>query len=399
MKKVRNCKGKIGAGIAAVVLSGCLFSQNPMDVYAAGGLDMSTDYPGITVKAGESVSFDLDFSTAKGENCDAALSIVSIPEEWEGYFQGNNGQISKVHVDGDAVDGGQDLATFKLSLPDEAKEGTYHVVLKADGGDGNTDTLDLEIAVNEKVTGQGTFTSEYPEQQGATGTSFSFDMTIANNRAAEQSYSLSAEAESGWSVSFTPSGESTQVASMTVDAGSSQDLTIDIVPPENIEKGEYTIPCTAASATETLTTELKVIITGTYDVKLSTKSENLNVDAYANTEKAITLTVTNEGNVDLENLELTSSAPSNWEVRFEESTIETLEAGGSKEVTAYIKPDSDALTGDYMATISISNDETSSDVELRVSVKTHTVWGVFAVAVIIALLAGLNFIFKKYGRR
>ena len=220
-----------------------------------------------------------------------------------------------------------------------------------------------------------------------------------NNRGTEQTYSLAAEAESGWQVSFTPSGESTHVASITVEPGSSQGLTVDVTPPETIKEGEYTIPCTAISANETLSAELKVTITGSYEVQLSTPTGNLSLNAYANQEKAVTLSVINNGNVDLSNLNLTSSAPTDWEVRFDESTIELLEAGATKEVTTYVKPSSDAITGDYVTSITVSNDETTSTAEFRISVKTQTLWGIVAIAIIAALLAGLGFLFKKYGRR
>ncbi|MEI3139130.1 MAG: NEW3 domain-containing protein [Lachnospiraceae bacterium] len=70
-------------------------------------------------------------------------------------------------------------------------------------------------------------------------------------------------------------------------------------------------------------------------MEVSTPSGNLSVDAYANAKKAVTLSITNTGNVDLTNLNLTSSAASNWDVSFDESTIDLLEAGATKEVTAY----------------------------------------------------------------
>ena len=109
--------------------------------------------------------------------------------------------------------------------------------------------------------------------------------------------------------------------------------------------------------------------------------------------------MTNNGNVDLTNLNLTSSAPSDWEVRFDESTIDLLEAGGTKEITAYVTPDKDAMTGDYVTSITVSNNETTDTAQFRVSVKTKTTWGVVAVAAIVALIAILAGIFKKYGRR
>ena len=96
---------------------------------------------------------------------------------------------------------------------------------------------------------------------------------------------------------------------------------------------------------------------------------------------------------------MTSTAPTNWDVSFSESTIDTLEAGATKEVTAYIKPAQDVVTGDYVTDITIKNDSASSMAEFRVSVKTQTTWGIVAVAIIVVLVAVLAGIFKKFGRR
>lgn len=403
MKKCVSGFGRrIGAGTAAAFMAAVMSVPAPVFAAGASGIDMSTDYPGITVKAGETVSFPLDFSSLDGEGHDIALKAESLPENWTGYFRGGNNQVTKVHVDGTSdteTASGEGLANFSLTIPEGTDEGVYTVELQADGGTGNKDTLELEVTVSQEDAGESSFTSEYPEQQGTTGTTFSFDTTIVNNRSTNQSYSLSAQAPQGWQVTFTPSGEAANVASLSVDTGKSQGLTVTVVPPANVEKGEYTIPCTAVSANDTLKEELKVSITGTYGVLLSTPDGRLSLDAYENKESAVTLSITNNGNVDLKNLNLTSSAPTNWEVRFEESTIDTLEAGATKEITAYVKPCENAITGDYVTSIRISNSEVSSNADFRISVKTSTTWGLAAIAVIVVLVFGLGFIFKKYGRR
>ena len=166
-----------------------------------------------------------------------------------------------------------------------------------------------------------------------------------------------------------------------------------------MEKGDYTIPISAISAEDSLSQDLSVSITGSYSVSLSTPDGRLSLDAYADKQTSVTLSITNNGNVDLTNLNLTSTAPTNWDVSFSESTIDTLEAGATKEVTAYIKPAQDVITGDYVTDITIKNDSASSMAEFRVSVKTPTTWGIVAVAIIVVLVAVLAGIFKKFGRR
>lgn len=399
MKGMKNLLKKLG-GAAATAIALSVFSLSGVTYsYAAEGIDMSTDYPGIMAKAGDSVSFELDFSILTGDSYDVDLSVESIPEGWTGNFNGSDGEITRVHVDRTAAASDTSLVTFSLSVPEDAQVGTYEVELLADAGGDYSDALTLEVTLTEQENGQGNFSAEYDSQEGSTGTSFSFDTTLNNNRSSEQSYNLSADAPDGWQVSFNASDDSTQIASVTVDSGSSQSMTVNITPPENVEMGEYTIPVTAVSASETLELDLTVEITGTYDVTLSTPTGNLSLDAYANAEKSVTLQVTNNGNVALQNLTFSSDLPTDWEVSFDQSEIETLEAGQSVEVTAYITPDQDAITGDYIATLSISNDEVSSEAQFRVSVKTRTVWGIFAVVIIVALVGVLGFVIKKYGRR
>ncbi len=379
------------AALALVVLATVL----PLSAQAAGGLELYTSYPGISVKAGESQSISMYVSNDSGSAVETSLSILSMPEGWEGYFSGNGSQISRVHVQ----DGEEVSVTFQLQIPDDAEEGTYTVQLQAVSDTGLTDTVDLVFDIQEVQYSQGSLETEYAEQEGSSGTSFSFNTTLINNSAAAQSYSLSAEAPSGWQVSFQPSGESTNVASIEVESSSSQGLTVSVTPPTNVEAGEYTIPISAISANDSLSTELKVTITETYSLTLSTPNQLLSFDAYVNKESDVTLTVTNNSNVDLQNITLSSSAPSGWTVSFETSSIDTLEAGATQEITAHVTPGDSAISGDYVCTFTASSSETSSTAEFRVSVKTQTIWGIVAILIILALIGGVSAVFKKYGRR
>ncbi|MGN0644751.1 COG1470 family protein [Gemmiger sp.] len=372
--------------LAVVALTAALI----LPTRAEGGIVLSTKYPGITAKAGDTVSFDLDIANASGAGSIVELSVASMPSGWEGYFEGGGSEISRVYVKNGDSSG---VVSFHLTIPAETTQGTYEVILQ--GGS----TLTLTLDVSEEELGSSALTTQYAEQEGASGTEFTFSTTVQNNTPNEQSYSFSSNAPTGWTVSFKPSGESTQVAAVTVGARSSQAMSVTVTPPDDVAAGDYTVDISAISATETLTDTLTVTITGTYELELTTPSGRLSFDATANKKSSVTLSITNNGNVDLQNVNLTSSAPTDWVVEFSESEIPVLEAGATHEVTAYVTPAKDAMTGDYELTLTAKNSETKDSATFRVSVKTETIWGVVGVLLIVAAFGGLAWVFRKYGRR
>lgn len=377
--------------VMAAVLYLCLAA---LPVRAAEGFDFYTDNPGIHVTAGDSVSFSLHLAGSNAAGSDVSLSVVSMPEGFTGFFKSGSYEVSKVHAGGDGED---TIATFQTTVPTDVADGVYEIVLRAVSEAGVQDDLTITLTVSGLESGESNFHVEYPDQEGVTGTSFSYSTTIANNTLNTQNYNFSSNAPAGWTVAFT--SNSTQVSSLEVESGSSASVTITVTPPEKAEAGDYTIDCAATSAKEQLSTALNVKILGTYDMELSTTDGRLSFDAFANKESDVTLKLTNSGNITLENISLTASAPSGWEVTFDTSVIDTLEAGASKEVVAHVTPGKDSLTGDYVTIMNASCDNQSAQAQFRVTVKTQTGWGIFAVIIIIAVAGGLYVIMKKYGRR
>lgn len=382
-----------GFAIAAMLLFLCVFP-----VYADETLKLSTEYPGISVKPGDNLNIPIEISNFSGSGMKADVSISALPENWEGYLQGGSYQVNQIFAG--AGENAAEL-TFHLTVPKELEQGTYTASVRAAAENGASDSLEIRFLVNEEKAGKGSFTSEYPEQEGASGTDFSFSTTLINNGLKPQSYSLSSNAPAGWDIGFTPSGESARVASVEVESGVSQGITVAVVPPETVEAGEYTVSLSAVSAEETLNLELTVVITGTYGVAVTTPDGRLSFDAHANQASDVTLQIRNTGNVDLENLSLNSTAPSGWTVTYEgeKNIIESLPAGTTTEVIAHVKPSSDAITGDYVTSFQVSGGQVSDSVEFRVSVKTSTMWGIVAVLLILGTAGALGYVLKKYGRR
>ncbi len=363
-----------------------------------GQIVFSTDYPGVSVAPGDNATFSLYLTNGTDTESDVALTAEDLPDGWTGYFRGSDSVVSSVHLSAAQSKDNSPTLTYNLTIPDDAKEGTYPITLSAQGDGVDTEAV-LSVTITKEETGESAFSAKYAEQQGASDTSFSFDTTLTNSSASSASYNLSSDAPEGWTVSFTPSGASSAVTSLPIDAGSTQNITVAIDPADTVTKGDYTINLTAKSATEELTLPLTVSITGTYGLTLSTPTGNLNASAYAGEEKKVSMTLTNSGNIDLTGINLSGTGSTDWEVSFDQPTVDSLKAGESVDVTAVIKPAENAIIGDYVTQVSASNDAVKSDVSLRISVKNHTTWGIVSVAVIAALLVCLGAIIHKFGRR
>ena len=395
-KSIRTLSSMAALALALTLLASCAMAESLDTAPAAEPyIELSTQYPALTVKAGDSLTFDLDLDNYSGVSQDITLSVAEIPEGWEGTFSAGSNQVSVVHVKNQATNS---EVSFAVDVPLETADGEYIIRLAAQGED-FADEMEIALTVSAEEIGESSFTAEYPSQEGDATTDFTFSATLINNTLSTQNYSFTSNAPSGWQVSFQPSGESTSVAALDVEARTTQAMDISVTPPENVEAGTYEIPVTATSVNESMPITLSVTITGSYGLTLSTPSGRLSLDAYANQESAVQLSLTNTGNSDLTNVNLTSSAPTGWTVRFANETIDIIEAGATVETTMYITPGEDAMSGDYATTVTARNSDANDSVDFRITVKTETIWGLTGIGVIVVLAVVIGIVMRKYGRR
>ena len=407
-KAVRSVCGLLAAGllVAAVMPMHAAADEEeaqPQQITEAeaGKVTFSTDYPGVTIKPGGTSTFTLYITNTGSEETTVELSAEDLPEGWEGSFKGSSNEVSMVHVGACQKKEDSPSLSYSLTVPEDTKEDIYTISLNAKGGDVDESlALTVKVDAEEKKIGAGEFSTDYAQQEGDSGTKFSYTTTLTNNSGENMTYSLSAEgAPEGWTVTFTPSDTTTATSSVPVDAGASSTIKAAIVPAQNVTAGEYPITLVAACAGETLELPVTVKITGTYSLTATTPTGNLSTSAYAGETKDVALSIQNTGNIDLTAVSLKAQASTDWEITFDQDTINEIPAGGSAEVTAHITPAKDAILGDYVTIITASNDAVSSDCALRISVQNHTSWGIAAVAVIAVLVLGLVLIIRRFGRR
>ena len=407
-KAVRSVCGLLAAGLLAAAVMPMHAAADEEEAQPqqiteaeAGKVTFSTDYPGVTIKPGGTSTFTLYITNTGSEETTVELSAEDLPEGWEGSFKGSSNEVSMVHVGAYQKKEDSPSLSYSLTVPEDTKEDIYTISLNAKGGDVDESlALTVKVDAEEKKIGAGEFSTDYAQQEGDSGTKFSYTTTLTNNSGENMTYSLSAEgAPEGWTVTFTPSDTTTATSSVPVDAGASSTIKAAIVPAQNVTAGEYPITLVAACAGETLELPVTVKITGTYSLTATTPTGNLSTSAYAGETKDVALSIQNTGNIDLTAVSLKAQASTDWEITFDQDTINEIPAGGSAEVTAHITPAKDAILGDYVTIITASNDAVSSDCALRISVQNHTSWGIAAVAVIAVLVLGLLLIIRRFGRR
>jgi uncharacterized membrane protein len=407
-KAVRSVCGLLAAGLLAAAVMPMHAAADEEEAQPqqiteaeAGKVTFSTDYPGVTIKPGGTSTFTLYITNTGSEETTVELSAEDLPEGWEGSFKGSSNEVSMVHVGAYQKKEDSPSLSYSLTVPEDTKEDIYTISLNAKGGDVDESlALTVKVDAEEKKIGAGEFSTDYAQQEGDSGTKFSYTTTLTNNSGENMTYSLSAEgAPEGWTVTFTPSDTTTATSSVPVDAGASSTIKAAIVPAQNVTAGEYPITLVAACAGETLELPVTVKITGTYSLTATTPTGNLSTSAYAGETKDVALSIQNTGNIDLTAVSLKAQASTDWEITFDQDTINEIPAGGSAEVTAHITPAKDAILGDYVTIITASNDAVSSDCALRISVQNHTSWGIAAVAVIAVLVLGLVLIIRRFGRR
>ena len=371
-----------------------------MENRETSGITISTDYPGITMKPGSTSTFQLYVTNAGEQEAAASLVAEDLPEGWQGVFKGGSNEVSMIHIAPMQTKEDSPSLSYSLTIPEDTPEDLYTITLSAQGEDVNAELpLQINVDAEEKHIGAGDFTTDYTDQEGTSGTKFSYSTTLTNNSDEDQTYSLTAEGlPEGWNVTFTPSGAGA-TSSVPVAAGGNVALTVAVVPAQNVMAGEYPITLTAVSAKETLELPVNIKITGSYGLRATTPTGNLSAKAYAGETQDVVLTLQNTGNIDLTAVSLSAQASTDWEVTFDQDVIDAIPAGESADVTAHIKPAKDAILGDYVTVITASNDAVSSECDLRISVQNHTSWGIVAVGIIVVLVLGLFAIIRKFGRR
>lgn len=365
-------------------------AQEETTTTVVDSLGISTPYPSVAVEAGDQATFDLD--VVAPDPTPVRLEVTSLPDGWTGVFRGGGFEIDGVTAGPAAPE-----VSLDVGVPVDAADGTYDIGVEASGG-GSSVGLALQVRVSAQAGGEVTLTPDFPGLRVPTGETASFSVELRNDTPGDLEFELSSSGPAGWEVTAEPTSEP-QATTIQVEAGSTAQVTVAATAPPGVESGQYQISVQASSPETQVQADMIVEIVGSFSLDLSTTDQRLSTDVSADGPSEIPLVVTNTGTAPITNVELSATAPTNWEIGFAEQVVPQLAAGESVTVVASVTPSDQAIAGDYVITFRADSDEANSTVDIRTTVNPSALWGFVGVALIVLTFVGLAWVFRRFGRR
>jgi uncharacterized membrane protein len=379
------------AAVAVVFAATAQAQDSPKDVK---GLYLTSDYPAVTVRPGETSTVSLQLRNYDVAPERLTLSVSGVPAGWTATFMGGGQPIGAVMP---ATDSSVSLE-LRLDVPKSAPNGTQHLMITATGG---TTPLQLPIDVTlaKDLPAKLSLNAELPELRGTSKSSFEYTLSIKNDSGKKLTVSLAAQAPHDFDTSFTEEYGTQEVNAVPIDAGQSKNVKLKVTPPNTAAAGTYKVTARVSAEDTSATADLGLDITGQPKLDLSGREGLVSTRASAGAQTTVPVVITNTGTAPAEDVELSGSAPSGWKVTFNPASVDRIAPNENKEVQALITPTDKAIAGDYVTTITASARGESASTDFRVTVTTSTMWGIAGVGIIgVALLVMVGAV-ARFGRR
>ncbi len=359
------------------------------------GLFLTTKYPAMTARAGETVTLDLSVRNFKLAPQLLNLSVPEIASGWKATILGGGQKVGSVEVAPDS----EERLQLRLEPPAGIAHGDYQFTVEAKNPQ-HDEKLAVTITIAEEVPAKLKLSTNFPALRGTATTSFKYKMTVNNDSGRDATVNLSADAPKNFQVNFTEAYGSQQITSIPIEAGKSKDVEAALTIPRDTQAGDYKL--TLHAKTEAASADLPVSLTIIGQPRLAVSGEGgrLSGEAYAGQGSQLTIVLRNDGSEAARDIELSATTPEGWKSSFDPKQLPQLPAGKTQDVKVTLTPSERAIAGDYQTTIRAGAvGGLSESANFRVTVLTSTLWGAVAIGIIAVALLVVVFAVARFGRR
>jgi uncharacterized membrane protein len=359
------------------------------------GVFLTTRYPSLTVKAGETTTIDLAIHNYKLPPQQMSLSVPEAASGWKATVLGGGQPIAAIEVPPDS----EETLQLRLEPPAGVGQGDYHFTVAAKGASQEL-KLPVTVTVGQEVPAKLKMTTNFPDLRGTATTSFKYRVTVTNDSGRNATINMTADAPKNFQVTFAEAYGSQQLTSIPIEAGKSKDLDASVSLPRETAAGDYKLAIHAKTEQASADLPVSLTIIGQPRLAVSGEGGRLSGDAYAGQEGQLTVVLRNDGSEAAREVELSATAPEGWKTAFEPKTVPEVAAGKTHDVKLTMTPSSRAIAGDYQMTVRASaTGGISESANFRITVLTSTLWGAIGIAIIAVALLVVVFAVARFGRR
>ncbi|MBI2089171.1 MAG: hypothetical protein HYT78_10570 [Deltaproteobacteria bacterium] len=403
----RRLGGLLGVFLVLVLASGSSLnaaekaeqknSATPKDSF-----NLILPYTDVTVGQGQDVTMDAEVVNRTKNPVQVDLTLDAIPQGWEVGFHSRypSYPVRSVMVQSEK----STTVEFKAKVPEKTKPGNYEVKVTAKDERGTTTQVErvaFRVTSKKVETGGLKLTSQYPVLTTPTGQTLKFTVDLKNETNKPLTATLVAQAPEAWSVRFKPQYGDTVISSIALKENATETLSVEIDSPVRAQTGEHPVTVRARAGAFEASTNLKVTLKGSPDLRIGTRAETLNTSLTAGKRTPVDIIVGNAGTAPVRNLSfIASKKPEKWAVEFKPDKIDVINPGEVREVKIEILAPARSIAGDYLISFTPNSpDAAAKSVEFRVTVSTPTFWGWLGAAIVAAVVLGLGVVFVRLGRR
>ena len=359
------------------------------------GLYLTTRYPALTVRAGETTTIDLSLRNFNLPPQQLALWVPQVASGWKATILGGGQPIESAFVAPDS----EEKLQLRLEPPSGTGPGNYQFLVEAQGT-GTTLKLPITVTIGQELPAKLKLTTNFPALRGTATTSFKFKVSVANDSGRDATINFSADAPKNFQVTFTEAYGTQQLTSIPIEAGKSKDIEAAVALPRDTPAADYKLVLHAKSEAASADLNLAITIIGQARLALAGEGGRLSGEAYAGQDSQLTVVAKNDGSEAARDVEFSATAPEGWKTSFDPKELPELGAGKSQSIKVSLTPSSRAIAGDYQTTIRANSaGGLSESANFLITVLTSTVWGAVGIGVIAAALLVVVFSVARFGRR
>jgi len=370
-------------------------AANAADQPAIAGLFVTTKYPALTVRAGETTTIDLSVRNFRLPPQLLTLAVPQIANGWKASILGGGQPVAAVEVAPDS----EERLQLRLEPPAGIGHGDYRFIVQAKNAQYD-DKLPITVTIGEEVPAKLKLTTNFPALRGTATTSFKYKVSATNDSGRDATINFSGDAPKNFQMGFTEAYGSQQLTSIPIEAGKSKDVEAALTIPRDTPAGDYKLVLHAKTEAASADLPVSLTIVGQPRLAISGEGGRLSGEAYAGQSSQLTVILRNDGSEAARDIELNATTPEGWKSSFDPKQVPQVAPGTTQDVKVTLTPSERAIAGDYQTTIRASAaGGLSESANFRITVLTSTLWGAVAIAIIAIALLVVVFAVARFGRR